>query len=377
MGARGFKPLRRERTASRIRQLIRENRLWGKRLPAERALAAKLGVSRGTLQKALAELEAGGLVERRHGSGTYACERGRAGRRLASDPARICLLSPSQFFPEDGSWSYYGDMVRGALRGGRRAGAEVVLQPLEQYWNGVPGRLWSRLRDFQGYIVVENDDNALMSALLDFARGPVVALDSHIRDLPVVGVVDGSFEGARKAVRHLLRQGHRRIAFIAPGEYPESPHEKTQGYRAALSRAGVPLDEDLFCSPGYLDVERGAREGVRRFLGLEEPPTAIFAGTDNRALAALAELEARGARAGEDVALVGFGDSAYRRGLCDRLTSVRIHTRRMGEAAVRAILESEGRSEARTVIVPDRLIVRATTRRSGTGATLAGSKKGG
>jgi LacI family transcriptional regulator len=375
MGARGFKPLRRERAVSRIEKLIRENRLWGRRLPAERELAARLGVSRGTLQRALEELEAKGSVERRHGSGTYATERGRAGRSTKG-PVRICLLSPSQFFPDDGSWSYYGDMVRGALRGGRRAGVEVVLQPLEQYWNRVPARLWSRLRDFQGYIVVERDDNALMSALLDLGRGPVVALDSHVRDLPVIGVVDGSFEGARKAVRHLLRQGHRRIAFIAPGEYPESPHEKTQGYRAALGRAGVPLEEGLFCSPGYVDVEKGTREGVGRFLGLEEPPTAIFAGTDNRALMALAELESRGVRVGEEVALVGFGDSAYRRGRCDRLTSVRIHTRRMGEAAVRAVLESRGRADARTVIVPDRLIVRATTRRPGTAARLAGSRKG-
>ncbi len=375
MGARGFKPLRRERTVSRIEQLISESDLWGRRLPAERSLAAELGVSRGTLQKALAELEARGVVERRHGSGTYAAERGTAAGRGRRPPGRICVLVPGRHLDEQG-WSYYADMVRGAVRGASRAGVDLEVLRLEEFWEGVPLGGWARLREFEGFVVVERDEYSLTSALLGLGRGPVVLLDSHLRDLPVIGVVDGSFQGARRAVSHLLRQGHRRIAFIAPGEHPEAPHEKTQGYRDALTRAGVPVEDELFCSPGYRDVEQNVRDGVKRFLDLVEPPTAIFAGTDNRALTAMAELEAGGVRVGEDVALVGFGDSAYRRGTCDRLTSVRIHTRRMGEAAVRAVLESPGRNEARAIIVPNRLIVRETTRKPRSRARLTGSRKG-
>ena len=46
----------------------------GERFPAERRLCEELGVSRATLRAALDLLEADGLVDRRHGSGTYACE---------------------------------------------------------------------------------------------------------------------------------------------------------------------------------------------------------------------------------------------------------------------------------------------------------------
>jgi DNA-binding LacI/PurR family transcriptional regulator len=67
---------------------------------------------------------------------------------------------------------------------------------------------------------------------------------------------------------------------------------------------------------------------------------------------------------GSEFALVGFGDSAFRLGQCDRLTSVRIYTRLMGEAAVRAVLDSGGLAGARTVIVPDRLVVRGTSCRA-------------
>lgn len=43
----------------------------GDRLPPEAELALKLGVAVGTVRKALSELEARGMLERRQGSGTY------------------------------------------------------------------------------------------------------------------------------------------------------------------------------------------------------------------------------------------------------------------------------------------------------------------
>ncbi len=57
----------------------------GDRLPAERELAHRLGVSRATLSQALVALEVVGVVAVRHGDGTVVTERGV--RRAASDPA--------------------------------------------------------------------------------------------------------------------------------------------------------------------------------------------------------------------------------------------------------------------------------------------------
>lgn len=53
------------------REIVSGRWLEGDRLPVEAELAAKLGVAVGTLRKALAKLEADGLLERRQGSGTY------------------------------------------------------------------------------------------------------------------------------------------------------------------------------------------------------------------------------------------------------------------------------------------------------------------
>jgi DNA-binding FadR family transcriptional regulator len=61
--------------SARIEELIREMNIRpGERLPAERDLATKLGVSRTSLREALIALELGGVVEVRGGSGVYVSE---------------------------------------------------------------------------------------------------------------------------------------------------------------------------------------------------------------------------------------------------------------------------------------------------------------
>jgi GntR family transcriptional repressor for pyruvate dehydrogenase complex len=59
-------------TAARIRELgITEGLEPGDRLPSERALAQRLGVSRTSLREALAALRIEGLIEVQHGNGIY------------------------------------------------------------------------------------------------------------------------------------------------------------------------------------------------------------------------------------------------------------------------------------------------------------------
>ena len=59
---------------SRLRELIADARV-GDRLPSERTLSERWGVARMTVRSAMDALVAEGLVERRHGSGTYVLPR--------------------------------------------------------------------------------------------------------------------------------------------------------------------------------------------------------------------------------------------------------------------------------------------------------------
>ena len=64
----------RQATRARLRELVAAARV-GDRLPSERDLSVRWGVARMTIRAATDALVAEGLVERRHGSGTYVVPR--------------------------------------------------------------------------------------------------------------------------------------------------------------------------------------------------------------------------------------------------------------------------------------------------------------
>jgi DNA-binding LacI/PurR family transcriptional regulator len=358
------KPKKRVDLRLRIEKRIRDQELWGQRLVSERELAAQMGVCRRTLQGVLAELEADGVVERRHGSGTYVCERPRASG--ARRTARVAVIAAEHCELTEG-WHYRGEMIRGLLGQAPRMRAECTVFGLDRPDDAASVRDAREMRSFDAFVSVQVDDRELLSRLLALRRGPVVLLDHFCRDLPIVTVVDGSFEGARAVTRYLGGLGHRRIAFLDCHNRAEINPEKFAGYRAGLADRGLDFDEELLCVPagpvGGAQREGYASEAVQRLLELAAPPTAIFGFDDNFALPAMTALEARGLRVGRDISVAGFGDSAVRRGLCDRLTSCRIYPRKMGREALRAALGASGSAagEGRTVIVPDRLRVREST----------------
>jgi DNA-binding LacI/PurR family transcriptional regulator len=362
------RPEKRLAARRRIEQLIKELRLWGQRLMPERELAAELGVGRKTLRGALAELEADGLLERRQGAGTFVAEQGvRAGR---AKTARVLLVGRTHYERIAG-WDYLGEMVKALLRYAPGMRAECRVLALDQPEEKVLFEEAAYARGFDAYVSVQEDAPDLLGRLVGLRRGPVVLLDHTVRDIPVIGIVDGSFEGGRAVTRHLVGLGHRRIAFVDTWNREAVNPWKHGGYRTGLADRGLAYDPGLVAVPEELGVDRlgGLAEAERHLgaaavgmlLGRPAPPTAILCFDDGLALAVISELERRGIRPGRDLSVAGLGDSAYRRGTCDWLTSCRTYPRKMGRAALRAALEGGRPREGRTIIVPNRIMIRNST----------------
>ncbi|MFT5047852.1 MAG: DNA-binding FadR family transcriptional regulator, partial [Porticoccaceae bacterium] len=75
-----FKPVKQQRlymqVANQIMGMVRDETIAvGARLPSERDLAEKLGVSRPTIREAMIAMEISGVVEIRSGSGVYVCRK--------------------------------------------------------------------------------------------------------------------------------------------------------------------------------------------------------------------------------------------------------------------------------------------------------------
>ncbi len=169
--------------------------------------------------------------------------------------------------------------------------------------------------------------------------------------------------GAQQAVEHLLALGHRRIGLIGgdtddPMRFTPPLHRR-DGYRDALRDAGIdpdPASEVL----GYFTIDGGG-DATRALLELPDPPTAIFAESDEMAYGALRTIRRANLRVPEDVAIIGFDDQ-YNAELLDLSTvhqpvaeqAIDISTR-----LLRAIID--GDVEPATVVLPTELVVRGST----------------
>jgi LacI family transcriptional regulator len=186
--------------------------------------------------------------------------------------------------------------------------------------------------DTDGVLLVTSELTEEQLVELREADIPLVVIDPvnlPEPDLPSVGCTN--WAGGMAATDHLIDRGHRRIGAIGgPPSYLCS-RARIDGYRSALERAGVGFDPGLV-RHGDLQHEGGFVRGGE-LLDLAEPPTAIFAGSDEQALGVYEAARQRGLRIPQDLSVVGFDDLPVDRWLSPPLTTVRQPLAEMGRAA--------------------------------------------
>jgi len=171
------------------------------------------------------------------------------------------------------------------------------------------------------------DDPLLPNLLRD--RIPMVSVGRYPDER--VNYVDvDNIGGARMAVEHLIRLGHRRIGTIT-GRL-DMPHgqDRLAGYKEALQANGIQVEDGLIAEGDY--TESGGMTAMRRLL--HASPTAAFIASDTMAIGALRVLAQVGLRVPEDVALVSFDDIPISGAVQPPLTTVRQPIERLGATAV-------------------------------------------
>ena len=172
------------------------------------------------------------------------------------------------------------------------------------------------------------------------------------------------------ATRYLLELGHRRIGMIAgPRRDNDRAEGRVAGVHAALVDAGLaPAGEPpatgaaeaawLVESSYAFDAARAAAHAM---LTRTVTPTALVCGNDILALGALRECQSRGWAVPAQVSIIGFDDLALARQATPALTTVRVSTTRMGEAAADFLLTTLAGQTATAVEIPFKLVIRAST----------------
>jgi DNA-binding LacI/PurR family transcriptional regulator len=185
---------------------------------------------------------------------------------------------------------------------------------------------------------------------------PVVAVGSAGSDL-VSGAMVDQRTGARLAVEHLIKEGHRRIGHVAgPAGWTDAA-QRAEGWRAALREAG--LDESLLVEG---DWSAGSGYAIGRRLASGLTATAIFVGNDQMALGLLRAFTEAGVRVPDDVSVVGFDDQPEAGYFTPPLTTVRQDFEELGRRCMDIMLKEieSGAAVSSTVVKPE-LVLRAST----------------
>ncbi|CAL9306019.1 LacI family DNA-binding transcriptional regulator [Streptomyces sp. R02] len=307
--------------------------------PTLEEVAARAGVGRGTVSRVIngsprvseatrAAVEAA-VAELGYVPNT-------AARALAANRTdAIALVVPepeTRFFTEP----YFSDMLRGvgaALTDTEMqlllifAGSDRERQRLAQY-------LAAHRVDGVLLVSVHADDP--LPDMLSQLEIPAVISGPRSADETLTSVDSDNYGGARQAVEHLLARGRRTVAHITGRLDVYGAQRRVDGYRDALREAGHAVDE-LLIEPGDFS-EGGGRRAMQALLERRPDLDAVFAASDVTAAGARQVLREAGRRIPDDVALVGYDDSAIARHMEPPLTSVRQPIEEMGRAMTDLLL---------------------------------------
>jgi len=160
--------------------------------------------------------------------------------------------------------------------------------------------------------------------------------------------------GGSLVADYLVDLGHKRIAMITGNLQTQSGQHRLEGFRKRmLDRLGEFPDE--LCQEGDYS-RRSARSATEKLLELSNPPTAIFASSDDMALEVLAVLNERNIRIPEDISVIGFDDNPESLYGQVSLTTVRQPLFQMAEEAVRmlnAIVLQKEKQPFHKVLTPE------------------------
>jgi LacI family transcriptional regulator len=186
---------------------------------------------------------------------------------------------------------------------------------------------------------------------------PFVLMNRASGDHPVVRGDDSI--GGFLATRHLIAQGHRRIGFIGGLLDTSTAQLRLEGYRRAHDASHMATDSALVV-PSSFSVDGGIGAAAS-LLSLADPPTAIFAVNDATAIGAMATLRDLGLAVPGDVAIVGYNNTDVGAALSVPLSSIAIPLQEIGRRAVDLLLEQLAGRHPHSVILPPRLVVRASS----------------
>ena len=329
--------------ADSLRSQIRSGVLEpGSRLPSFLEFRDQ-GISQTSAEQIYDRLQEEGLIRRVRGNGVFVAQLGLETRKGALG---FLINDVSTALP------YYLHLLKGVREVARREGQELLL---------LDDAAGARV---DGLLMQSVGIEALRRRLPETI--PAVVLGAPAQGLPSVNADD--FAGARGATEYLLSLGHHRIGYLIDiVEGGVVPRNRFDGYRAALTEAGVKFDiRWLGHMTNYGEMAQRGYIGMRDWMNGNWKKlgcTALLVQNDRAAIGAMQALQQNGYRVPEDVSVIGFDGTDECELATPHLTSVEVPLRQMGVQAAELLLAMirQESLECTTNVWPTELRVRDST----------------
>jgi DNA-binding LacI/PurR family transcriptional regulator len=189
---------------------------------------------------------------------------------------------------------------------------------------------------------------------------PVVMFNRGQDDDRLSEVTSDNIAGGRRAARHLIETGHRRIAHVMGWQGSSTGRDRAEGFRQALRDEGL----EPFAMIDGMYSRDVASDAVRAMFSGNEKPDGIFVSSDHMAFAIMDTLRFElGLSIPDDVSVVGYDDVPMAAWPSFNLTTIRQPVRRMVEATVDILLNQiEGESAPNRIRIDGPLVKRGSVK---------------
>jgi DNA-binding LacI/PurR family transcriptional regulator len=173
--------------------------------------------------------------------------------------------------------------------------------------------------------------------LLDYGI-PIVVVNNQAAEEYRYSIYHDDIDGSRQVTRHLIEQGHTRIAYIGNAISGRTNLDRLTGFQQEMLAANLETPDDYIISVNGSHPEDGVH-AVQQILHQNPAPTAIFCFNDMIATGVLHGLHLAGLRVPQDMSVVGFDNIVFAEYSTPPLTTLDQPKRYIGAEAARLIID--------------------------------------
>ena len=195
---------------------------------------------------------------------------------------------------------------------------------------------------------------------------PIVLIDNYFPECRWDSVMIENVSGAYSATKHLLVNGHKKIAMMSGADHP-SILEREEGYRKAMHEHELDpvIIKTESVSPGDGLSPSDGIKGIQNILEDAPETTAVFCSNDNQAIGAIIKLQELGINVPDQISIIGFDNIVSGNFTTPPISTVHVDRTSLGKIAVQLLINRIHNPERALIrtIVGTTLIERASVSR--------------